>query len=189
MKPNEIILVDAESSDNTVTVARQYPVKVISVPFHDIYRSKRVGILEAENDIVLCIDGDSYVNEHFVEEGLKLLQEYDLATGHVYPSNSNPLSELFGVLSRRLPPYLSGPAYLVKKNVYFETCNIECNLDQCSIGEDVCATAKEVPLKTFENRVKSSNMIIYTELPSSLQMQFIVLGLVGGGFLWYMTKS
>lgn len=176
VRPDEIILVDAQSTDKTLEIAREYPVdRLFQVRFHDVYRSKRVGILLSRNDRVLCIDGDSLIAPDFIERGLKLLDEgYNVATGYIYPHNTNPISNYMSWAMNNdfvwRTPCLSGPAYLITKTTYLSTCEIR----QVDGLADVCETSKEVPLQKFEKVIKCPDMVIYTELPSTEQKKAIM---------------
>jgi len=175
VKPSEILLIDACSTDDTVALAQQYPVAVYSVNFHDIYRSKRLGILTSKNDIVLCIDGDSWIVPDFIANGLQLLnQGYDLACGYISPVNVNPLTQTIAWIMNHETNYLSGPAYMVKRGTYLQVCQIK-KVDGL---QDQCDKSKELPLYEFKNRVKSDKLQIHTRLPTRLQQE---TGLLLGG--------
>jgi len=171
VKPEEIILIDAQSTDRTLEIARQYPIdRFYQVTFHDIYRSKRLGILLSKNDYVLCIDGDTTIAPDFVEKALKLLDKgYDVATGYTYPHNPNPLTNLIAWIQNHSPLYLSGPAYLIRKQAYLSTCKIR----QVDGIVDACEMSKEVPLQKFEGTIKCPELIIHTDLPSTMQKKII----------------
>lgn len=178
VKPSELTLIDAGSTDRTLEIARRYPVdKFHTVTFRDVYRSKRLGILLSENDVVLCLDGDTWIAEDFTEKGLKLLNKgYDVATGYIYPSNPNPLSNFIAWLQNKNPKYLSGPAYLINKQAYLSTCKIA----KINGFVDACTISKEVPLGKFEKAIKCPELEIYTELPSTGQARIITLLIATG---------
>jgi glycosyltransferase involved in cell wall biosynthesis len=69
IKPDEIIVVDNNSSDNTLRVARQFSeVKVIKETRQGLYFARQAGIDAAKGDIVCRIDADTYVEKHWVAE-------------------------------------------------------------------------------------------------------------------------
>lgn len=67
-KVDEIVLVSHNSTDRTAQIARQYPVRVIEYdgPKGAAYARMR-GCEEVTGDVVLCIDGDSVAEKHWVE--------------------------------------------------------------------------------------------------------------------------
>lgn len=176
IQPDEVILIDAQSTDKTISIAQSYPITdIYIVPFHDIYRSKRLGVLLAKNDTVLCVDGDSIIRQDFLERGIEHLEEgADVACGYVYPINPNILSNLFASLQHRNPYYLSGPAYVLKRPAYLQVCQIT-QLDGLA---DACTQSAEIPLQRFEKVVKDSQMVIYTDLPSTAHRKaLLIIGL------------
>jgi len=184
VKPSEILLIDANSTDDTVALAQQYPIQLYSVNFHDIYRSKRLGILMAENSTVLCIDGDSWINSDFIADGLTLLnQGYDLACGEIHPANPNPLTLMIAWMMNHQTDYLSGPAYMIKRGVYLQVCQIK-RVDGL---QDKCERSRELPLYEFKNRIKSDKLQIYTRLPTRLQTEGVGIVTAGSAGLLLLT--
>ncbi len=73
-EPDEIIVVDDASTDNSVDVLRQLPVTVLS---HSENRgpaaARNTALAAASGDLVLCIDADAYAERRLIEV---LLAEY-----------------------------------------------------------------------------------------------------------------
>lgn len=74
--PDEIIVVDDKSTDESVTLLRQLPVRLIC---HDRNqgpaRARNTALHAAQGDVVLFIDSDAYADAHLVE---KILEAYRL---------------------------------------------------------------------------------------------------------------
>lgn len=75
---DEVIVVDAGSTNGTVAVAQSYGCKVIVEPGCSIGRARQIGALNASNPIVFSTDADvvlpmnhlSKIRSHFMEGGL-----------------------------------------------------------------------------------------------------------------------
>lgn len=72
--PREIILVDGESTDGTVGLARRYPVTVLSDGGAGLPAARRLGAEAATASLVALIDADVVVPEGTLE---RLLEEFD----------------------------------------------------------------------------------------------------------------
>ena len=71
---DEIIVIDDESTDKTVEIARCYTDKVISHPLNDNFSAQRnLGIDNASGDWILQMDADERVTEELKEKILELL--------------------------------------------------------------------------------------------------------------------
>jgi len=66
--PDEVIVVDNNSSDRTAEIARSYSfVTVIKESRQGLYFSRQVGLDSASGDILCRIDADTIIDEHWVE--------------------------------------------------------------------------------------------------------------------------
>jgi glycosyltransferase involved in cell wall biosynthesis len=59
---DEVVVVDAESTDDTARIARELGARVISQPFLGHVRQKQLAVDAAANDWVFCIDADERVD-------------------------------------------------------------------------------------------------------------------------------
>ena len=69
---NEIILVDAESTDNTAEIARQFTQKIFIHKWEGFAKQKGVALDKASNEWVLSIDADERVSPSLKDEILVL---------------------------------------------------------------------------------------------------------------------
>ncbi|MFV0573846.1 MAG: glycosyltransferase family 2 protein [Vibrio sp.] len=69
---SEVIIVDSESTDNTVKIAEELGAKVINQPYLGDGIQKNVGIDYASNDWILSLDADERLTPEAVQEIKKL---------------------------------------------------------------------------------------------------------------------
>ena len=86
--PFEVILVDSNSSDDTISRAAEYPVTILQIPTDDLSSpgaGRYVGTHHASGDYVLFVDGDMEVVDGWLEDALDLIQRGSIAgvTGHL----------------------------------------------------------------------------------------------------------
>ena len=62
--PDEIIVVDGNSYDNTVRIASEFTNKIIITKNSNLTRDRQIGINAANNNFIAMIDGD-----HVLEQG------------------------------------------------------------------------------------------------------------------------
>ena len=65
---DEIIVVDAESSDKTVTIAKKFTDKVYLKKWEGYVKQKQYALSQAENDWVFSLDADERVTEELKNE-------------------------------------------------------------------------------------------------------------------------
>ena len=58
---DEIVVVDSESTDHTVDIARQAGCRVISQPFLGYVAQKNLALQHASHQWVLCLDADEWL--------------------------------------------------------------------------------------------------------------------------------
>mgnify|MGYP006095192751 CR=1 FL=1 len=76
--PDEVILVDGDSIDSTVEIAKSYGLKVIKTKNSNLTRDRQIGIDACKNDLIAMIDSDHRLKSGALD-GLKNdLIEFDL---------------------------------------------------------------------------------------------------------------
>jgi glycosyltransferase involved in cell wall biosynthesis len=77
-KPDEVILVDGESVDATVEIARSFGVKVIQSKNSNLVLDRQIGIDACKNELIAMIDSDHRLNPGDLDGLEKDLIEFDL---------------------------------------------------------------------------------------------------------------
>lgn len=81
-KPDEIILIVHNSTDNTKVIAENYPIKVVSFngEVGPVY-ARLEGFKYLNGDIIFCIDGDAYANKNWIKEMKRTLMKDNILVG------------------------------------------------------------------------------------------------------------
>lgn len=72
-KPDEVVVVDGSSKDDTLKIVRQYPVKLVSEPGLGFGHARNLGVEKSKGDIILFLDSDCYADPQWIE---KVLQHF-----------------------------------------------------------------------------------------------------------------
>lgn len=78
-KPDEIIVVDDESTDNTKEIVSKYPVKYIWQKNKGLSGARNTGIREATSNFIMCLDADDMLRQDAIKEHLAIADEYSIA--------------------------------------------------------------------------------------------------------------
>ena len=105
--PDEIILVDSHSTDNTVAIAQSYPeVKIIPIDLFSHGRARNLGAREATGEIIVLMTQDALpADRHWLAELLEPLADPQVAAvcSRQVPRPDAPPTEKF-FLSYHFPP-------------------------------------------------------------------------------------
>jgi glycosyltransferase involved in cell wall biosynthesis len=82
---DEVVVVDAESTDDTVAIARRYTDRVIVRPWPGYVAQKNFAADQASNDWILSLDADERVTPALAGEIRSLLQREPAAAGYRVP--------------------------------------------------------------------------------------------------------
>jgi len=76
----EVILVDDDSTDNTISLAEQFGVKIVRSGFRNRERAKSIGIEHAKGELLLLMDADVFLlPDNYITRSVQLLQKYPSA--------------------------------------------------------------------------------------------------------------
>jgi len=67
-QPNEVMVVDGNSSDGTLDLVKKYPVKLVSELGLGFGHARNLGVKNASGDIVFFIDSDCYAEPDWIEK-------------------------------------------------------------------------------------------------------------------------
>lgn len=74
----EVILADSKSTDRTVEIARQYPIKIAQLLFEEDRScgiGAQLGFVYAQGKYLYIIDGDMEISSEFLQEAVELLEQ------------------------------------------------------------------------------------------------------------------
>ncbi len=80
LKPNEIIVVNDGSPDNTSEVASRYPVALVEKPNGGLSSARNAGIKVATSEYIMCLDADDMLRPDALKEHIKLADENTIVT-------------------------------------------------------------------------------------------------------------
>jgi glycosyltransferase involved in cell wall biosynthesis len=111
-QPDEIVIVDAGSSDGTIEKLRlaesagTLPVRVIVVPGANISKGRNMAIAEASSDLIAATDAGTFLDEHWLERLLVPFADpsVDVSSGFYRPAGRNDFER---VLASVIVPRLS----------------------------------------------------------------------------------
>ncbi len=147
VKPDEVIVVDNNSTDKTVELARKFPfVKVITEPKQGVLNARNSGFKAAKSEIIGRIDADTELIPEWVAEVLRIFEDQRTmaATGPVYWYDM-PLKEknyfaehaFKGLLYKydKEYPFLFGSNMAIRKSVWEDLKDELC--DRKDMHEDM----------------------------------------------------
>lgn len=84
----EILVVDNGSTDDTISRVKNLGCKFISVPDASVYGARNQAANKTSGEILAFIDSDCIADPSWLEEGVALLNEYDIVAGKILPQQS-----------------------------------------------------------------------------------------------------
>jgi len=93
VKPDEIILLDDHSTDSTAKISKKLGVTLIENQGHQLYDARNTALKHCNTEVLAFTDADCILEEHWVENILRVLSTKDVAggTGSHPPQTSNPI--------------------------------------------------------------------------------------------------
>ena len=80
---DEIVVVDAESQDNTVQICRQFTDKIYIRKWAGFAEQKQFALDQCSHEWVLSLDADERVSDELREEIARLIRQHDTADGYL----------------------------------------------------------------------------------------------------------
>ncbi|MCK5562875.1 glycosyltransferase family 2 protein, partial [Candidatus Bathyarchaeota archaeon] len=113
--PDEVVVVDDHSKDDTLNIVKQFPVKIVAEPGAGFGHASNVGVDNAAGDLVFFIDSDCYAEPNWIEKILSHFDQPEIAgvTGQTRLWNRDS-----GVV--RFLAYVGGRMTMPTGHMYFE---------------------------------------------------------------------
>lgn len=141
----EIILVDNGSTDNTLSIAKQYPIKVLEKHNAKVGAVRNFGAQQAQGKYIVFLDSDCVTEPHWLGSGIsKLSQNPGMVLGGQCILRENPYwLEKYWILNnsktRAYQTTLIGACIFVEKSMFFKVGGFDESLNS---GEDCDLTLK-----------------------------------------------
>lgn len=156
VKPDEIIIVDNNSTDKTVEIAKRFHVKVVKEKTQGMTHARNRGFNEARHEIIARCDADVVVPSDWIERIKKNFtrKKIDALSGPVAYTDSpfithSPIPSQVYLESLRLLSkgnrYLVGPNMSLTKEIWKKVKDI-VNTDDSKVHEDIDLSLKIVKI-------------------------------------------
>jgi len=115
--PNEIIVVDAESPDQTIRIALDFADRVVQTPIKHIAHQRHLGTLISSGDIIVNTDFDTTLPKVWIERAVYLLTDpgITVVSGPREPLNKNPYTSILAKLSNATVIHPFGSNFAFRK--------------------------------------------------------------------------
>jgi len=137
LRPDEVIVVDAGSTDATVRIAEQSPVAVVFHSEQPVARGRNLGGDSANGDLIFFLDTDTRLAENFFEDFVSEVERrgLDIACPRYVPYDSTPpiraihafWNMLLKVFERTLPSG-AGHCIALRSKLFWESRGFDPSL-------------------------------------------------------------
>lgn len=163
--PQEVLVgIDAKTTDRSGDVAEAHPiVSRVIYGAMDTYSVQRLLLSEAQGDVVVNVDGDSFISSNWIERAVEHLMnpEVSLVTGFIKPREENLINNFICNFQNSSPLYLSGCTSAFRK----------ADLNRLTLDSFL-----EIPLWKFKvigTVVKDPTIYAVTRIPTREQLKVI----------------
>jgi len=183
-KPDEIIVVNNNSTDNTVLIAEKYPVRIVNETAQGMIQARNRGFNEAQYEIIARTDSDTIVppdwikkiKENFLDPDVVavsgLANVYDMTSHLSKQAAMQSLKSYMRLMKSALGhDCLIGPNMAIRKTVWEQAKGTVC-LDNHEVHEDIDLTIHFAPfgkIKVDPTLVVSSSFRRFKKLQSYIE--------------------
>ncbi len=124
----EIIVADADSTDRTIEIAKNYGAKVVKGGMPA--RGRNAGAKAAKGEILLFLDADVLLPENFFKKAILEFrrEKLDIASMPIYPITKDAKIKIFFDIAcnfplkklERVSPHGPGCAIIIKKSIHYK---------------------------------------------------------------------
>lgn len=162
-KPDEIIIVNNNSTDHTVAIAEKYPVRIVHEQEQGMIQARNRGFNEAQYAIIARTDADTIVppdwikkiKETFADE--KIVALSGPATFYEVPSDLTEMTAMqteksYFILMKSALGHgcLLGPNMSIRKSAWEKIKNIVC-MNNSDVHEDIDLSIHIAPIGEIKN--------------------------------------
>ena len=138
----EVVVVDGGSIDRTVEISRNFDTKIVSGPKGKL-NGRHVGILKAENDVIVGVDADTYYPPNWLNLVLRHFRDPEVVgvtSPRLYSRDSNIILDYvmnWSILLDKLTGRMAGCNSAFRKQAYFDIGGFNRNVNQFDVEEMV----------------------------------------------------
>lgn len=184
-KADEIIIVDNNSTDKSIQIAKKFPVKIVKEKKQGIIFARNCGFNHAKNEIIARCDADTIVPKNWIKEiknkfrGKKFEAITFLTIFYDHPLiKNNRFFPLLYFKTMKLilnHDVLAGPAMAITKRIWEKVKNEIC-FDEKKVHEDIDLSIHinkygkiffddKTPVYTSSRRIKNNPLSFFIEYP------------------------
>ncbi|MBW2995309.1 glycosyltransferase, partial [Candidatus Woesearchaeota archaeon] len=145
-KKYEVIVVDNNSEDRTVEFAKEFNVKLMKNPIHNISKSRNLGASETKGTILAFVDADCIVHNSWLRNAISKLEPIEAgAVGSLanMPTNSTFIQKIwFNHIKYTFNSvnYIPSANFIIKKRIFNSIGGFDESLEtgeDCDISERI----------------------------------------------------
>lgn len=188
IKADEIIIVDNDSTDRSLQIAKKYPVRIINEKKRGVVFVRNSGFNQSQFEIIARCDADTIVpsnwikviKNHFKNKKIDAVGFLTIFYDHWLLKNNVFFPDLYFQVMKHLLGHetLAGPGLALTKKIWMKIKNEIC-LNEKTVHEDIDLSIhiakygeiyldKKNPVYTSSRRIKNNPLSFFVEYPLRL---------------------